>query len=437
MKNNTIKWLYAVPEKKKTYITFLMLFYALNSMSGVLYALLLKNIVDSAVIHDKNSFWHYVIWIIILVLIQNIIRAIIRWLNELSKATFENIFKNRLISNILYRDYSNISAIHSGEWLNRLTNDTVIIANYYVEILPNLVGMIVKLISAIVMMTILNWQFACILFPCGLLLLLFTYLFRKVLKKLHKQIQEKDGKLRILLQEHISSLLIVHSFATEEQVLEEANYKMNEHKIARMRKNYFSNICNIGFGIVMNGIYLFGICYCGYGIIEGTISYGTLTAITQLISQIQSPFANVTGYLPKFYAMIASAERLIEVENIINNNDIETLDINKVKKYYANKLKSFGLENANFTYYSTVDDIKKLTKDNMPITVENFNIEINKGEYVAFTGHSGCGKSTLLKLLMRIYTLDSGYRFLKNNNEIKEELTGKWRKLFAYVHPAQ
>lgn len=432
MKNNTMKWLYTVPNGKKIYIVMLMLVHAINGASGVLYALFLRNIVDGATIHDENKFWYFVICTIILVLFQILIRAIIRWLNELSKSTFENIFKSRLMNNILYKDYANVSALHSGEWLNRSTNDTVVVAENYVEILPGLVGMIVKLISAVIMLIILDWRFACILFPCGIILLLFTYIFRKRLKKLHKKVQEKDGKLRIFLQEHISSMLIVRSFAVENQIEKESNLKMSEHKSARMKKNLFSNVCNIGFGIAMNGMYLFGICYCAYGILIGTISFGTLTAITQLITQIQTPFANITGYLPKYYAMIASAERLMEIENI-ENDDIKIYDIKKVKDYYSNKLKSFGLKNADFTYFAPTEDFKNISKDNMPLVMKEFNIEIKKGEYVVFTGHSGCGKSTLLKLLMSIYKLDSGKRFLKEKDNSIKELSAEWRRLFAYV----
>ena len=132
------------------------------------------------------------------------------------------------------------NAVHSGEWLNRLTNDTVVVADSYVEILPGLVGMVVKLISAVIMMVVLDWRFACVLLPCGVLLIVFTYAFRKVLKKLHKQVQERDGKLRIFLQEHIGSLMMIRSFATEQQTEDEASDKMLQHKTARMRKNHFS-----------------------------------------------------------------------------------------------------------------------------------------------------------------------------------------------------
>ena len=375
MKNNAIKWLYAVPEKKKLYILALMLVQALNGGSGVLYALLLRNIVDNATAHDKAGFWHYVMLTVLLVLGQIAIRAVIRWLNELSKSTFENIFKARLMRNILRKDFASVNAVHSGEWLNRLTNDTVVVADSYVEILPGLVGMVVKLISAVIMMIVLDWRFACVLLPCGILLILLTYAFRKVLKKLHKQVQERDGKLRIFLQEHIGSMMIIRSFAAEQQTEDEAVTKMQEHKTARMRKNHFSNFCNIGFGLAMNGMYLFGICYCGYGILLGTISYGTLTAITQLISQIQAPFANITGYLPRFYAMTASAERLMEIESFRNDSEKTALDIDTVKAYYSDSLKTFGLKNADFTYYPAVDSIKDYQTPDLFFSVENINGE--------------------------------------------------------------
>ena len=430
--NNAIKWLYAIPGKKKLYILVLMIVQALHGASGVLYALLLRNIVDSAAAQNRDSFWLYVILTVLLVLGQITLRAVIRWLTELSKASFENLFKSRLIQHILHKDFASVNAMHSGEWLNRLTSDTVVIADSYVDILPGLVGMVVKMLSAVAMMIALDPHFAFILLPCGGALLILTYAFRKVLKKLHKNVQEKDGKLRIFLQERIGSLMMIRSYAAEEQTEQEAAVKMSDHKAARMKKNRFSNFCNIGFGTAINGMYLFGVCYCGYGILLGTITYGMLTAITQLISQIQAPFANITGYLPKFYAMTASAERLMEIEQFENDSEQPAYSAEEIRRYYAESLVAFGLDHADFTYYPAVDNIRDLSKENQPSVLKNISVTIRRGEYVAFTGHSGCGKSTVLKLLMSIYQLDGGGRFLTDSSGTKP-LTAEWRRLFAYV----
>ncbi len=433
MKHNAIQWLWQVTGKKKLHVGALMLVQALHGGSGVLYALFLRNIVDSAVDGNRPLFWRYCLWTALLVLGQVLLRAVIRDLEERSRSSLENQFKSRLLDNILHKDFASVSAVHSGEWNNRLTNDCMVVANHFTEILPAIAGMIVKLISAAAMMIALEPKFAAVLIPAGIVLLFLTYAFRKTLKKLHKQIQEKDGKLRIFLQERLSSLMMIRSFAAEAQTETDAIEKMQEHKSARMRKNHFSNLCNIGFQTGMQGMYLLGVCYCGYGILTGTISYGTLTAITQLISQIQSPFANITGYLPKFYAMTASAERLMEIEQFENDSEIAPADVKTVNQFYTEKMQSFGLKNAEFTYFPVVENIRELSKNDMPAVLKHISVEIQKGEYVAFTGHSGCGKSTVLKLLMSIYRLDNGERFLIKSDGKEFPLTAEYRRLFAYV----
>ncbi|MBR5364413.1 MAG: ABC transporter ATP-binding protein [Oscillospiraceae bacterium] len=433
MKNNAIRWLWCSSGKQKQNIGALMLVQALYGGSGVLYALLLRNIIDYAVNGDYTGFRKYVLLIILLVLAQVGMRTLSRWLEELSRASLENLFKQRLLNIILTKDFGTVSAVHSGEWLNRLTNDTVFVAQTSVEILPGLCSMIVKMISAAVMLMILDYRFALVLLPVGTVLLFATYGFRKVLKKMHKHIQERDGKLRVFLLERLGSLMMIRSFAAEQQTKVEAAEKMRAQKNSRMKRVRFSNFCNVGFQTGMQGMYVGGVIYCGWGILAGTISYGTLTAITQLITQIQSPFANITGYLPKFYAMTASAERLMEIEDFENDSDVQPMPIADTLAYYRNDFVAIRLDSAEFAYYPSGDSVRQLSKDAMPVVLKNLSLEIKKGQYVAFTGHSGCGKSTVLKLMMCIYKLDGGRRYITAGNGMTEELSAKYHRLFAYV----
>ena len=72
--------------------------------------------------------------------------------------------------------------------------------------------MLVKLIGALSAILWLESRFFYILVPGGIVMILLTYSFRKVLKSLHKDIQEADGALRVFMQERLESLLIVHTF---------------------------------------------------------------------------------------------------------------------------------------------------------------------------------------------------------------------------------
>ena len=75
--DQTMRWLFTVPGNKKNKILVLTIVQAMNGTSGVLYALLLHNIVDAAVYHDRPSFWYGVVGIVALVAAQLAMRAVI------------------------------------------------------------------------------------------------------------------------------------------------------------------------------------------------------------------------------------------------------------------------------------------------------------------------------------------------------------------------
>jgi ATP-binding cassette subfamily B protein len=102
-----------------------------------------------------------------------------------------------------------------------------------------------------------------------------------------------------------------------------------------------------------------------------------------------------------------------------------------LQTFYQEKFQAVGLQEASFTYMSLVQHGGEQTA--MPVVIQHLNLEIRKGEYIAFTGPSGCGKSTLLKLLMCIYPLDEGERYLRLAGGEICPLDGSFIRLFAYV----
>lgn len=426
---NALKFIRLVAGKDRSYLYILLLVHVVLDASSIFNALILRNLIDAAVAGQSVSFFKAVVLLASLVIFQIILRAVNRHTEEAAKSAFENRFKYRLFDTLLKKDYSAISATHSGEWMNRLTSDTTVVAEGLATIVPGVAGMAVKIVGTIVMIFVMVPFFGAILVPFGILLAVLTYGFRKHMKKLHKEVQETDGKLRVFLQERLSSLLILKTFEREDLTAHEANIYMGKHREIRLKRVRFSNICNIGFGCAMHGAYVLAAFYCGYGLLTRTISYGTLTATLQLVNQIQSPFANITGFVPKYYSMVASAERLQEVEALADDlaDSIIKRNPEEIRSFYEGRFAGIRMEHVTFTYPENLDNSEPLC------VLNDFYLDIKKGEICAFTGASGSGKSTILKLLFDLYHEQSGLKYLYDIDENKISLDASWRGLFSYV----
>lgn len=397
----------------------LLILTAVRIILGVMsvgYALFFKMMVDGAVAGSRQLLIHGIVCFLGFILVQFLLQFLLRFLDEYLKSSLENRLKERLLRNLLMGDFGKVAAVHSGDWMTRLTSDASLVAGSVVSIVPGAAGMGAKLISASGMMLILLPRFTGFLLLGGGVVTLSTFWMRKHLKNLHRQIQESDGSLRVFLTEQLNALTILKAYQQEENALLRAEEKMAAHKSARMKKNRFSNFCNGGFIMAVNLGFMACAAYCGMGILSGAVSYGTFTAAVQLMAQLQSPAAGLTGYIPQYYAMLSSAERLMEADSFWKEEE--------KPRDQKTDFQEFGFENASFSYPDP--------EGKESLSVKNLSFSIQKGEYTAFSGPSGCGKSTVLKLLLSLYPLDSGISFVTRNHH-REGLTEADRGLFAYV----
>ena len=149
----------------------------------------------------------------------------------------------------------------------------------------------------------------------------------------------------------------------------------------------------------------------------GQMTFGTVTAFLQIIDQIKSPFRNMSGLLPQYYSMTASAERLMELEALPDEE--HCTEIEDVERFY-NGFQEICLRDGGFCY----EDGEKV--------LEHADLTLKKGAFMAVIGPSGAGKSTLIKLLLNLAVLQEGRLYMKTESgEIP--LDAGMRALFAYV----
>ena len=412
---SALNWIMQNAKKEYLKIVILLIANALFSSLSIVFAFLIKEIIDSAVAENLQRLISFAVAIISVVLLQFVFRVFTNSLAEHIQAKLEMQYKAALFKSILNKKQEKISGYHSGELMTRLTSDAVIVSDGVATILPTVVSAVARLVCAIVALIMLDWIFAVAFTVAGLMVFAVITLLRTKLKSLHKRAQETDGKVRSFMQECIENLLAVKVFSVNERIEKQSYSYQKQNFDVRMKRRNYSVFGNATYNFIFSAGYLFALIYGGVKILDGVITYGALSAILQLVNNVQVPFASLSNLMPKYYSMIASAERIMDIEQI--EDEPKVVELNRAEIY--DKLKGIAIENATFTY-----DREKV--------LNGGTVYINKGEFVAISGPSGVGKSTLIKLLLGVYQLDNGKVFFDLGEE-KLELDNSTRVMFSYV----
>ncbi|MCC8072827.1 MAG: ABC transporter ATP-binding protein/permease [Clostridiales bacterium] len=413
-----IKWLYNLCSGQKWTILFLVVINIIYATFSVFFAGFSKKVIDAATVdNDLNEVIKYGIAMFGVVLLQMIFSMGSSAVSERCSGRIEIILKDRILDLAITKDFSAVTGYHTGELQNRMFNDANLVASTFTNILPDTVFFITKLVCAIAYLVILDRAFAMIFVVGGVLIYFITMFFRRKSKALHKAVQETEGKTRSFVQEMLSNLLAVKAFSVDEKIKDRADDLQENNFKAKMRKRNFSIFANASLGGVFNVASVLAVVFGAWRLLNGVMTYGDVTAMIQLVNQIKSPLNSLSSVMPKYFSMLASAERIMELENMPDEKVFNEKEISPQETY--SELQAIHFNNISFKY-------------DRDIILDNTSLSVKKGDFVAIMGISGIGKSTLLKLLLGVFNVNSGEIVLKttHGNIPVDKYT---RRLFSYV----
>lgn len=386
-----------------------------HALFCVFFALGSRAVIDSAVQGEIGVFINSCIrqtGIITGILVS---AAAFRHLHDRLHAELERDWKKRLLHGLLHGEYASVSQYHSAELLNRLNNDVNKVNEGILTTIPNAAAMLTRLIAAVVVLGVLDVRFMLLIGTLGLMIVVATGLVRQRLKELDKQVSAHDGRVSGFLQEILEKLLMVQTMDASDEIENRAEKLLDgRYDLQRKRKN-ISLLTNTGVSLMSYGAGFLALCWCGYCMLLNQMSFGSLTAVIQLVNQLQVPFIGLSGILPRYVAMIASAERLMELETIQG----EPILSDEMPEKMYREMDAIAAENLSFAY-----DRDQILMD--------ASFKLPKGAFAVITGPSGMGKSTILKLLLGIYRPEHGQLYLHGNNG-NVLLDRSTRRLFSYV----
>ena len=401
-------------KKQTAPIIFLMIGYTVVSAAGVFFALISKNVVDNAINGLVGDFIVSAVIMASLGVVQIGLNLICRYGEERIKLRLECDLRERFFREFLNKSYPSETRLHSGEVINRLGADVAVIADGAIGIVPHFVQFVVKIAMTFVVLFSLDWRFTvAVLAGAAVSFVIFRF-FKLRIKKYHKGAQEAEGAVRADWQETLSALDVVKAFNAADTVAERSRGKIAKSFRARMKRVVMAIFSSSGIEFVFRAGSCFAVIWGGAMILGGAAGFtiGTLTAIIQLVGQINQPFTQLANLIPRYYQVSASAERVEEL--VSGENDPE---------YSAPLENGFGsLEFKDVTFSYGGDTV-----------LERVNMRVEKGEFISIAGISGSGKTTVLRLLLSLYTNYEGRIDVLDGKGLPAPEGFLPRSLFSYV----
>ena len=316
-----------------------------------------------------------------------------------------NTIFSTVISSSIYKDivtdiYNKIQTLDMeyfsgkkiGDMMTRTMTDPSNINSIILEVF-NMIPEVIKLVLCLGIAFYIDFDLTLGVMIVTPILIVTVRKYAKRLKRSGKQRQEALDSLNSKLQETLSGIRVIRAFATEKHEINDFKKKnINLKKIAvkSARYNAKANSIMEAMNYIIIALLLM---FSGYRVLRAkNFTPGDFITIVGAISSMYTPARRAMTRFNSISANISSITRvseiLEEVPAIVNKKDC-------IK--FENFARDITFENVDFKYKDSTEKILK-----------NINLDVKKGETIAFVGNSGGGKSTLVNLIPRFFDVSGG-----------------------------
>lgn len=392
---NYIRWFFNEVRQCRWSYALVLLCQILMVAFALGYVWLSKRLVDVAILHfkgvpdEKYGLAVYAAAFLALSMIRPGIVAVKSYYQSKISVSMANRIRLRLFDDLLHLKNEYSRKYHTGDMLNRLQVDVSTVSNTFCSVVPNLFWAGLQFLAAFVYLLQIDARLAWILvLIIPIAIFGGRYVMYRV-RNLTLDIRKSDSEVEAHIQEsvqHIMLLQILEYTEASSEDLEELQMDNYEKNMRRAKFSVFARtLIAFSFTIGYAVAFLWGI----FGIAGGVVTYGALTAILQLVGQVQRPLVQVSEQLPTLMHCTASIDRIEEIEKL----PLESSD----EQHFLRGTAGVSVENLSFRYSDGVYDI-----------FTNFSFDFVPGSKTSIVGPTGRGKSTLIKLMLSLLSPTKG-----------------------------
>ncbi len=309
-----------------------------------------------------------------------------------------NKLRSEIFTRIMESRWRGRESLHSGDMLNRLVEDIPRITDMLCRGIPSIMVTAAQLAGALALLYVLDARLAWVVVFIMPLALLFSKGYVMKMRRLSRDIRSMDSKVQGHVQENIQNRVLIRTLeytSHSTDVLDSLQSDLQRKVMDYTDFSLFSRLMvQLGFSAGYVTAFLWGI----FGIRDGSVSFGMMTAFLQLVAQIQNPMVELSRQIPAFVRVFTSVERLSELSDFPLEEQGSPVRLEGVLGIRA--------EHLTFSY-----------SENGRKVLDDLSYDFKPGSLTAVVGETGAGKSTLMRLILALVVPESGRVVFYNDRE--------------------
>ena len=369
---------------------------AVISLVDLAYPQILRTMTKTLFTQDKVMILHALpviaVSLFVMYIVQSLCKYYVTYQGHMMGAKMERDMRRELFDHYQELSFSYYSRNNSGQMMSKLVSDLFDISEFAHHGPENLFISLVKIVGAFIFLFFINKKLALPLIVLVIVMFVFSFRQNAKMQETFMENRRKIGDVNASLQDTLSGIRVVQSFANED-IEREKFKKSNEAFLVSKRDNYHCMGSFMSSNLFFQGMmYLVTLVYGGYLIAQGEMQTGDLAMYALYIGIFISPIQILVELVEMMQKGLSGFRRFLDVmetESEIKDAD-DAVELKDVKGHVC-------YDHVSFHY----------SDDETPV-LSDISIDIPAGRSIALVGPSGSGKTTICSLLPRFYDVTGG-----------------------------